>query len=117
MGPAAFNNHVYHVGDLVRVKFMKLNNRMREAYKTGFRWNNVAIHWSVFISSIWSVVSATNVRRKGYTLFDPWGNVIMAGAAPKLFFSNELIPVSNANVPVSINSVKFARALYINRLS
>ena len=33
--PAAFNNHVYHVGDLVRVKFMKLNNRMRKHIRMG----------------------------------------------------------------------------------
>ena len=101
VAPVAYNNHVYAVGDLVRVKFMKLNNRMRQAYKTGFRCNNVAIHWSVFISTIRSIVLATNARRQAYTLFDPWGNVIMQGAAPKLFFSNELIPVPKVNLPVS----------------
>ncbi len=37
VAPAAYNNHVYQVGDFVRVKFMKLNNRMRQAYKTRFR--------------------------------------------------------------------------------
>ena len=116
VAPAAYNL-VYPVGDLVRVKFMKLNNRVRQAYKTGFRWNNVAIHWSAFTSSIRSIVPATNVRRQAYTLFDPWGNVIMQGAAPKLFYSNELIPVPNINLPVSIQPQTFARALYINRLN
>ena len=115
VAPAAFNNRVYNVGDLVRVKFMKLNNRMREAYKTGFRWNNVAIHKSPLISSIHSVVPATNIRRQAYTIIDPFGAVIQQGAVPKLFFSSELIPVPNVNTPVSFPAT-FVRALYLNRL-
>jgi hypothetical protein len=95
---------------------MKLNNRMLEAYKTGFRWNNVAIHWSPLISSIHSIVPATNIRRQAYTILDPFGQVIQQGAAPKLFFSSELIPVPNVNTPVSFPAT-FIRALYLKRLN
>ena len=110
------NNHVYHVGDMCRIKLTKISNVMRRLRETHWGINRVALHFSPLRVMIHSVVPATRTRRVAYTLSHN-GYVMLQGGVPKLWFSSELTPSPNIGaVETHVFPQDIPRSLFINRL-
>ena len=115
---AVGHDHIYNVGDLVRLSLYKFSNTMRAAKENKIGYNKVGIHFSPIICHVVNVVPppANFTRRTGYNIADAAGHVIMAGVVPKMFFSSEMMPVPVPWVQTHINPLTVARCVYLNRL-
>ena len=66
---------------------------MRAAKENKIGYNKVGIHFSPIICHVVANVPPPAInatRRTGYQIADAAGNIIMAGVAPKMFFSSEM---------------------------
>ncbi len=109
------NNHVYQVGDMCRIKLVKISNVMRRLRETNWGINRVALHFSPLRVMIHSVIPATRTRRIAYTLSHN-GYVLQQAAAPKLWFASELVPSPDPAVQTNVFPQDIPRSLFINRL-
>jgi hypothetical protein len=111
-------DHVFQVGDLVRMSMYKFSNLMRRAKESGIHFNTQGIHYSPIICHVVAVIPppANLTRRQGYHIADAAGNVIMAGILPKMFFASEMTEVGLPWVQTHINPATVARVHYLNRL-
>ena len=115
---AVGHDHIYNVGDLVRLSLYKFSNLMRRAKESGIHFNTIGTHFSPIICHVVAVVPppANNTRRTGYHIADAANNVIMSGPVPKMFFSSEMMPVPVPFVQTGIHPKTVARSVYLNRL-
>jgi len=109
---------VFHVGDLCRIKLLKVSNTQRQAREANIGFNKVAVHYTPQICSVVQAIMHPPhfIRRDEYIIANSHGNIMMAGAAPKLFFANDLIYVPNPNVQTNIHPLTVQRAIQLNRL-
>ena len=109
---------IFHNGDLVRIKLLVVNNRMREVREKNLGWNKVAVHYTPQIYQVHQAIHHPNnfVRRDEYVLTDMNGNIQMSGAVPKHFFGNDLCLVPPNHIQTHINPRTIQRAIQLNRL-
>ena len=110
--------NVFQVGDLVRIKLLVLNARMRYTKEHRIGWNKIAVHYSPQIYQVVRTIhnAVNGKRRDEYILRDENGNVVMGGGNPRLFFGNDLILVPPNSVDTHIDPKTTDRAIFINRL-
>lgn len=110
--------NVFQVGDLVRIKLLVLNARMRYTKEHRIGWNKIAVHYSPQIYQVVRTIhnAVNGKRRDEYILEDENEDTVMSGGVPRRFFGNDLILVPPNYIDTHIDPKTTDRAIFINRL-
>jgi transposase InsO family protein len=116
---STFPEHIYQVGDRVRVRNFRMNSKFREVYKNSLTKKQIAIFYSPEVYAVRQVFSAPeppeynqaapnaarlwNARNNQYYLTKPNGQrVDDRNGTGRKFFGTDLLRVPDLNVPPKI---------------
>jgi signal transduction histidine kinase len=108
---------VFNIGDHVRVDLSQLDPQVRRIIKD-LRYKTIVIRYTPEIYTIANVIQPGqnfNVKRQGYTLRDPNGNLVTQGNIARLFFGNQLVRVPGDSTPQTVQDRQ--RASQLNRIT
>lgn len=95
------NQNAFQIGDSVRLAMREIEGDVRHRIKDK-RFKTIAVRYSPEIYTIAGIFNPVmnnfNVNRRSYYLNNPNGQMIMQGIAPKRFYQNQLVKVTNNQI-------------------